>query len=185
MTQAAAQGQELAVRYRPIADIGQECEPDEMRLGISALLMLAGVSGCHRGWQKTDEAFLRECWGATRRSDGAYELRFEAIALLGATEGGIYARSRSCPDHRLGFNRIDAVPDRRLDPVRASAFDVRDHFQVIRGVAVVLPLERRHEHFLEVRIIQFARFEIAPAEEARRFAMDFHIGQGQTSAFHP
>lgn len=162
-------------RMRPIADIGQECEPAEMRLGILALLIIAGLSGCHPGWQKTDEAFLRECWGATRQSDGAYELRFEAIALLGAVEGGIYARSRSCPDHRLGFSRIDAVPDRQLDPVRASAFQVQDHFTVIRGVAVVSPLERRHEHFLAVRIIQFPRFEIAPAEEARRFARDFHL----------
>lgn len=145
-----------------------------MRRGILALTALLAVMGCGRGWQRTDDAVLRECWGATSQSDGVYELRFEAIVLVG-TEGGTYALSRSCTDYRLNFGQIDPTPARQFDPIEEAAWQLRDHLFAIRGVAVVSRLERRHEHLLVVRIRQFPRLETATPAEARRFAHEFNL----------
>lgn len=95
--------------------------------------------------------------------------------MLVGTEGGTYARSRSCPDHRLNFSQFDPTPDRQLNPIREAAWQPRDYLFVIRGVAIVSRLERPHEHLLRVRIRQFPRLETATAAEARQFARDFNL----------
>ena len=141
------------------------------KLALAVLL----ATGCSQGWERTDDAFLRECWGASQRGDGAYTLRFEAIVLAG-TEGGIYARSRTCRDHRLNFARLEAGPDRQLEPAWSAAWELGPTWTVIRGEAVVRPSERAHEHLLRVRITGFSQLEIMSEADARQFVRFFDIG---------
>src|SRR3546814_8309257 len=92
-----------------------------MRGIVLAVSCLLAAANCASAWERSDDAFLKECWGATPLENGAYQLHFEAL-VIAAVEGGILVRSGTCPDHRMGFARTDPIPDRQLDPIWDAAW---------------------------------------------------------------
>lgn len=147
--------------------------------GIVLAALFAG--GCSQGWERSDDAMLRECWGAARRSDGAYGLRFEAIVIVDDHHGNVIsAHSRTCRNHRLRFAEAGAEPQRQLNAVKDEDRAARSrgdmqHETVVRGNAILVPLGRTTESQLYVRIIEFQTLEVMSQPDARRFVRDFNI----------
>ncbi|HEY9554917.1 hypothetical protein [Allosphingosinicella sp.] len=147
-----------------------------MRGIVLAVSCLLAAANCASAWERSDDAFLKECWGATPLENGAYQLHFEAL-VIAAVEGGILVRSGTCPDHRMGFARTDPIPDRQLDPIWDAAWGVDEALGLgIRGVVIVSPLERKHEHYLGLRVIALPRLEPMTEPETQRFIRRFNIG---------
>lgn len=152
----------------------------------SSLIGLLAISiGCSPGSSVNDSAansaptdrdFLERCWAAveTRPGSSEFELSFEAI-LIPATEGGTYARSRTCPDARLGLGPIPPEDEARWerigDSVRMPMLGAG-----LRGRMRVVPLERRTPYFLRVRVTSFLELEQMNARETQAFIDEHDIG---------
>ncbi|RYD51242.1 MAG: hypothetical protein EOP60_10890 [Sphingomonadales bacterium] len=133
------------------------------------------TAACVQPLERSDTAFLKDCWNAVERPDGMYELGLEALVLVG-TEGGIFARSVRCPDHRLWFGQIDSVPDKQLAPLVARASQIEGLGLGVRGVAVVTPKKRKHEQNLSVRVVSLPHVEPMTENDTLRFIRRFKIG---------
>lgn len=146
-----------------------------MKRLVLTLGVLVTPLGCGSEWQRSDDAFLRECWGAVPLPDGAYRLRFDGL-MTAAVEGGIFARSEACPDHRIRFARLDAAPRRQIDPLWQQAWTAGGLGLGITGTAELVPLERVHEHYLRVRVRALSELSPMGGEETRQFIDRFSIG---------
>lgn len=144
-----------------------------MKCPILALCAYA-LSSCSSA-SLNDRELLLKCWAAVpTRSPGEYRLAFEAIILTG-TEGGIYARSRRCPDHRLGLDygnesvraQFEAA-DKRVFPGHLGV--------VVRADGIARIKERKTDYYMTMSVNELRQFEVLPDTEAEAFIRDFHIG---------
>jgi hypothetical protein len=145
-----------------------------MRPIVLALTLLL-VSGCSPRYERSDDRFLKDCWAATAPSNATYQMRFEALVIV-SQHGGIFARSRACPDHRMWFGQVEPKADQQLDPIWIAARKAEGLGLGIKGVAIVTPLERRHEHNLRVRILDLPELISMSGDETERFIREFNIG---------
>ncbi len=152
-----------------------------MRRNLASLPLLLATA-CASGWERSDDAMLQDCWGATRPSGGAYEVSFEALVIVDDHHGHVIsARSRSCRDYRLRFAEADAAPNRQLEAVKDEDRASRTrsgtrHWTVIGGHAILEPLRRPNEFQLHVRVVALPSLRTLSQAEARRFIRDFNIG---------
>ncbi len=144
------------------------------KLALVALTLLSTAS-CGSAVQMSDEELLEHCWGAESQGEGRFRLKFEALAIS-ATEGSIFSRSPSCPEHRLMFSQLDPQPEKQFEPIQKAASAAKTLGQGFRGTAVVVPLERTDEHHLRVRIIAFPELEAMMEAETDQFIDRFRIG---------
>ena len=140
-----------------------------------ALLLPILFLGCASSHGPSDAEFLAKCWGAVPTGGDEYQLSFEAILFPG-TEGGIFARSTSCPDARLRFSFMPpAVEERfRREADRVARRPVLG--AGLRGRARIVPLERVNEFYLRVRVTHLLSLERMSDAETQAFLRQHHIG---------
>lgn len=141
-----------------------------------ALLTLLLLLGCTSSPGPPDADFLARCWGAIPTGRGEYELSFEAISFAGGVEGGTYARSTRCPDARMGFYSMAPEVD-ELFRQEENRVGTRRLLGVgLKGRARVLPLQRPHDFYLEVRVTRLLSFQRMSDDETEAFIRRHHIG---------
>lgn len=124
----------------------------------------------------SDQDILTQCWRATQfdTPEHPYELTFEALVIPGV-EGITVARSRACPEMRLGFAAVPPDVGDRLRRISYSVSTTRLGAG-LRGRARVVPLERRTEHFLAIRVIEMLQLERMTDAETQEFIETYRIG---------
>ena len=142
------------------------------------VLCLIGASACADQSGRTDEAFLKGCWGATNLAGGTYQLSFEALVIEAPPHGGIISsRSEACPEDIMIFATVDPTPAAQLEPVRTAASKVDESLgQGIRGTAIVVPEDRKHEQHLRVRLIAIPQLELMSSSETANYVRRWDIG---------
>lgn len=118
---------------------------------------------------------LIQCWDAVEvDARGRYAFAFEAIVLPG-TEGGIFARSRKCPDHRLGIDygsdKVRARFEKTADTVGANQLG-----KGVRVKATAVVLEQRTDHYIIVNVTEIQDFGVMSEAETSAFIREFNIG---------
>lgn len=143
---------------------------------LASCLAAFVLTCCVGNGSRPDHDVLTQCWHATRvgAAGQTYEVSFEAILIPGI-EGSTVARSRACPDVRMGFG---AVPPSVRERLRRIGYSVPGSTlgAGLRGRARVMPLERRTGHFLSVRVIEMIELKRMTDDETQRFIDEYRIG---------
>ena len=146
-----------------------------MTRSIISLSLLLPLVGCGQ-YELSNRNFLEECWNATLVSGSRDEYRFQIEAIvIPAMEGGVYARTRLCPQHRLKVDYQDPEIQSRFDHVADSVVSQPVLGAGIRAEVQAKIKERRTEHLIVItvtRLISLGRMNNA---DTQRFISEFNI----------
>jgi hypothetical protein len=141
-------------------------------------LLLISLALAHCRVNHLDDAeLLIRCWNATPvpGAVGEYRLHIEAIVIPGL-EGGVYARTRTCPDHRLriDYHRVDIR--HQFDRIADASLKQMTLGTGIRADARLKVKQRRGEYLMSVVITQLFSLETMTRSETDSFIREFDIG---------
>jgi len=146
---------------------------------VTPFILMAALYLCQSSPLESDSEILGRCWHAIQvdTDNNVYELSFEAILIPGI-EGGTFARSRRCPDFRLGFDQVPPDLAQTLEeisssvpmPTRASTRGAG-----LRGRVRIIPLRRDNPYFISVRVVSMIELNRMTDNETREFIDELNI----------
>jgi hypothetical protein len=119
---------------------------------------------------------LANCWNAKPvAGTGEYRVAFDAIIFQGI-EGGLLARSRRCPEHRLWIDYNDPEISGRIDKAAESVVGLSILGTGIHANARVLVKDQKDEHHMTVLVKELFSLKTMSKADTQRFIDDFKIG---------
>jgi hypothetical protein len=144
------------------------------QLLISLSALLSTVTACQS--VMSDDAMLLKCWGASPAGEtGKYQVRLEAI-VFGGVEGGIFARTTECPDHRLRLRYDSPLIGARFEEIRNSVATQAKIGTVVRLNANIRIYERTDEHHITVLVTDILSWKTMSDAQTEEFINKFDIG---------
>ena len=147
-----------------------------MMRSINILALSAvGVTSCTR-YQLADEEILARCWNAVpvRSDTDEYRIQISAI-VIPAIEGGVYARTSSCPQYRLKIDYTDPAIQSEFEKIADNVAPRPILGAGIRADVQVKIKQRRSEFLLTVTVTRLLSLHSMNLSDTQRFISDFDI----------